>query len=60
MNRQDAEFDDEAYAEWLAATGCRCCHVCWENPCGACQQGGVCDRFRCTCDDEPDDEEESE
>lgn len=41
--------EDEFLAE--AAKGCRNCAQCSPTgvPCGACQAGGVCDAFPCTC-----------
>jgi len=37
--------------EYLAETAkyCLCCPNCWGCPCGGCQAGGMCDRFRCRC-----------
>ena len=37
-----------------AAKTCRCCPRCWDVPCGACQQGAVCDET-CSCADPGDD-----
>ena len=47
-------------AEWIAAAAahCHCCPLCCDAPCAACLAGGVCDQFRCTCDDYDEDEEE--
>ena len=49
----DYEPDDSAYAEYVAnaAKTCRCCNVCWSNPCAACLAGGICDDMVCHCDD---------
>lgn len=48
------------YAEFIAACAehCRCCPSCTGTPCEGCCGGGVCDQFRCTCNDDLCDEDD--
>lgn len=41
----------EVLDEWVRA--CHCCEECYERPCGAVQQGGVCENV-CRCDERDD------
>jgi len=43
-----------SFDAWLneVARGCSCCPVCWDVPCGGCQQGAPCDAMPCRCDDD--------
>lgn len=53
-----------AEADWIAeaAMRCQCCPLCsmTGSPCEGCMAGGICDAWRCTCDDEDDDLYEDE
>lgn len=51
----EPDFDAGLIEYAASITDCRCCSVCWENPCPACMAGGICDHI-CSCEDyEPDD-----
>lgn len=39
---------------------CRCCPECGAPPCDGCMAGGMCDEFRCSCDDEHEDDFDDE
>lgn len=43
-----------------ASRHCRCHPCCWSHPCDGVLAGGMCDRMRCSCDDEPRDPIEDE
>lgn len=50
----ECEHENDGRQAWFdnAARICRCCPFCSSRPCDGCLAGGVCDRMRCTCEDD--------
>lgn len=45
---------DDSYDAFVASCvrDCRCCECCRQVPCAGAMAGGICDRMRCTEDDD--------
>ena len=48
MEDEKLMLDDWPIIDW-GRKHCRCCPLCWDNPCDGVMQGGLCDMMACHC-----------